>query len=148
MSGTAADQAEIRQLVESYAAATDGGDGDAVAALFVPDGEFVMYLEPNAEEPTSHRHGRAEIATAVGKIRDFNATYHSIGSCVVEVDGETAHGETRCEAHHLIGESPQLRDYTMYIRYVEDLARVDGRWLFRRRELRVLWIAINAVESA
>jgi uncharacterized protein (TIGR02246 family) len=142
------DHDAIRDLVERYAAGADRADGDAVATLFAEDGESVMYLDPALDEPTSQRHGRAAISASIEKIRDFNATYHSIGSHTVEIDGDSAHGETRCEAHHLIGKPPSLRDYTMFIRYLDDFARIDGRWLFRRRELRVLWIAISPVESA
>jgi ketosteroid isomerase-like protein len=142
------DQWEIRQLVERYCYSTDRADGDAVAQLFAEDGEFVMWLDPNLTDPTSHRRGRAEIAGAINRIRDYSHTHHSIANTVADVDGDRASGETRCDAHHLIGAPPNVRDYTLYIRYVDELARVDGSWLFSRRELHVSWVSILPVENA
>jgi ketosteroid isomerase-like protein len=142
------DRWAIRQLVERYAALTDRGDGDAVAALFTDDGELVLWLDPKKDEPTSQRVGRAEIAGAIDRIGNFHATHHSIANSDVDVDGDRAHGETRCDAHHLIGEPEELRDYTMFIRYVDDFTRIDGRWMFGRRELRVQWTSSTPVEDA
>jgi uncharacterized protein (TIGR02246 family) len=141
---------ELRQLVERYCNAADRADGEAVADIFTEDGEFLMWLDPNLEEPTSHRRGRAEIAAAINRIRDYSHTHHSIGNSVVDVDGDGDHasGETRCDAHHLIGAPPNIRDYTLYIRYVDEFTRADGRWLFNRRELRVNWVSITNVESS
>jgi hypothetical protein len=36
----------------------------------------------------------------------------------------------------------------LYITYVEQLVRVDARWRFARRELRVKWTSVLPVESA
>jgi uncharacterized protein (TIGR02246 family) len=142
------DRGEIRELVERYAGAADRGDGEAVAELFTEDGELVMWLDPGRPDPASHRRGQAEIAAAINKIRDYHATHHSIANSIVEISGDTAHAETRCDAHHLIGDAPNIRDHTLYIRYVDDLVVAEGRWRFARRELRVQWIAISDVETA
>jgi uncharacterized protein (TIGR02246 family) len=142
------DHWEIRQVVERYCNAADRGDGDAVAQLFAEDGEFVMWLDPNLTEPTSHRRGREEIASAINRIRDYSHTHHSIANCVATIYADRATCETRCDAHHLIGEPPNVRDYTLYLRYDDQYVRVDGRWLLSRRELHVNWISITPVESA
>ena len=142
------DKWEIRQLVERYCYSTDRADGEAVSELFIEDGEFVMWLDPTLTDPTSHRRGRAEIAGAINRIRDYSHTHHSIGNSVADIDGDHAAGETRCDAHHLIGAPPNVRDYTLYVRYADEFARVDDRWLFSRRELHVNWVAITPVENA
>jgi ketosteroid isomerase-like protein len=140
------DQWEIRQLVEAYAAAADCADGAGLAALFTEDGELEPWLDPTRNAPTGIRRGRAEIAEAINGLASYRATHHTIASSVATVDGDRATGESRCVGHHIEG-PPDLRDRVLYIRYDERLARVDGRWRFRRREVHVQWVSIQPVES-
>ncbi|HEX3897604.1 MAG TPA: nuclear transport factor 2 family protein [Mycobacteriales bacterium] len=140
------DHWELRLLVEHYCAAADRADGEAAAELFTEEGEFLMWLDPDLEDPTSHRRGRTEIAAALNRIRDYGATHHSIANSAVEILVDRAKGVTRCDAHHLIGAPPNIRDYTLYLSYIDDFERVDGRWLISRRELRVNWANTTRVE--
>jgi hypothetical protein len=144
---TIVDSWEIRQLVERYAAAADRGDGATASQLFVEDGEFAMWLDPESPDPTSTRRGRAEIAGSIDRIRDYSHTHHTIGSHVVEIAEDRATGEARCEAHHLIGAPPNVKDHVMFAYYLDEYVKVDGRWFFKRRELRVNWISILPVEQ-
>jgi ketosteroid isomerase-like protein len=141
------DRSEIRELVERYANAADHADGDTAAALFTEGGEFEVWLDPARDEPTSLMRGRAAIAKAVSSVSSYRATQHIIASSVVDVDGDRASGETRCTAHHVEAEAAGGQDRVLYIRYLETFARVDGRWRFSRRELRVQWVAIHPVDS-
>lgn len=140
------DQWEIRQLVERYAAAADRADGAAVAALFTVDGELEVWMDPTRDEPTGLRRGHAEITEAVNSIASYLATHHTIASSVAMINGDRADGETRCVGHHIEG-PPDVRDRVLYIRYDEQFARVDGRWRFARREVRVQWVSIQPVDS-
>jgi uncharacterized protein (TIGR02246 family) len=141
------DQWEIRQLVERYAEAADRADGAAVAALFTDDGVLEAWMDPTRDEPTATRRGHDEIATAVNAIASYRATNHTIASSVADVDGDRAQGGTRCVAHHV--ETPENggHDRVLYIRYVEQFARIDARWRFTRREVHVQWVSIQPVES-
>jgi hypothetical protein len=138
---------EIRQLVERYASAADRGDGASVGQLFTEDGEFAMWLDPDSPDPTSFREGRAEIAGAIDRIRDYSHTHHTIGSHTAEIAGDRATGEVRCEAHHLIGAPPNVKDHVMFAYYLDEYVREDGKWFFKRRELRVNWISVLPVEQ-
>jgi ketosteroid isomerase-like protein len=141
------DQWEIRQLVERYAAAVDRGDGDAAAALFAAEADFEMWLEPGRDEPSAIRRGPAEVAAAINGLRGRYLTQHVIANSIADIDGDAATGETQCTAHHVrLGESGS-RDEVMYLRYVEGFARIDGRWRFSHRELRVRWTAGHPVEA-
>jgi hypothetical protein len=90
--------------------------------------------------------GHAEIAAAVGRVSAYRATQHLIAHSIVDVDGDSAAGETQCTAHHV--ETPENggHDRVLYIRYVDQFLRTGGRWRFRRRELRVQWVSIQPVE--
>jgi ketosteroid isomerase-like protein len=140
------DQWEIRQLVESYAAAADRADGAGVAALFTDDGELEVWMDPSLGKPTGLRRGQAEITEAVNGIASYLATHHTIASSVATISGDRAEGQTRCVGHHIEG-PPAVRDRVLYIRYDEKFARVDGRWRFTRREVHVQWVSIQPVES-
>jgi uncharacterized protein (TIGR02246 family) len=145
----AGDQREIRQLVERYAAAVDSGDGDSAAELFAPDGVFEIWLDPASSEPTSTRHGPGEIAPAINGLRGNYLTQHVIANSVVDIDpeGERGSGHTQCTAHHVKLDDPDRRDEVMHLVYDEQVARIEGRWRFTRRVLRVRWTEIHAVES-
>jgi hypothetical protein len=106
-----------------------------------------MWLDPESPDPTSLRRGRAEIAGSIDRIRDYSHTHHTIGSHVVEIAADRATGETRCEAHHLIGAPPNVKDHVMFAYYLDEYVKADGRWLFKRRELRVNWISILPIEQ-
>jgi len=141
------DQWEIRQLIERYAEAADHADGAAVAALFVADGVLEVWLDPGSQDPTNIRRGTKEIEEAVNWIARYRATHHSISGSVATVDGDRARGETRCVAHHVETPDNGGHDRVLYIRYLDEFARIDARWRFSRRELRLQWVAIHPVES-
>ncbi|MBV9870281.1 MAG: nuclear transport factor 2 family protein [Frankiaceae bacterium] len=143
------DQWEIRQLIERYANGADRADGEAVAELFADDAELVVWLDPRDAKPTSTRRGPAEIATAISWMERYHATQHVISNSVVDIDGDTARGDTRCTAHHVQDQDNDQgpEDRILFIRYSDDFVRVDGSWRFSRRELRVQWISTRRVEA-
>jgi ketosteroid isomerase-like protein len=142
----AGDQWEIRQLVERYASAADRADGADLAALFTDDGELETWLDPTSDVPSGTRRGHAEITSAINGLSTYLATHHTIASSVVQIDGDRAEGQTRCVGHHVEG-PPDIRDRVLYITYDEQFARVDGRWRFTHRKVRVQWVSIQPVES-
>ncbi|HEU5033213.1 MAG TPA: nuclear transport factor 2 family protein [Mycobacteriales bacterium] len=140
--------AELRELAERYAAAVDRADAAAVAQLFTPDGELVLFMQPGAAEPTGIRRGRAEIETALGALSSYRATHHTISSHVVtSVDGDTATAETRCAAHHVETEGDGWRDRVLYATYTDTCRRTEAGWQFVRRQLRVQWVSLLPVDG-
>lgn len=143
------DRAEIRQLIERYAGYADARSAGKVADLFAADGELVVWLDPNVEQP-SMRRGRPAIAEAIGFLDRFHHTQHLIASSVIDVepDAAAAHAETQCTAHHLTVEGAEASDWTVYLRYSDDFARIDGTWLIARRELRTMWTTTTPVGAS
>jgi uncharacterized protein (TIGR02246 family) len=143
------DRAEIRRLIECYAGYADARKAEAVAELFTDDGELVVWIEPTTQEP-SVRRGRAAIAEAIGFLNRFRHTQHLIANSVIDVaaDGATGHADTQCTAHHLSADETDATDWTVYLRYSDDFARVDGQWLIARRELRTMWTTTTSVGSS
>jgi uncharacterized protein (TIGR02246 family) len=137
---------EIRELVERYAAAADRVDGATIAGLFTDDGELAMWLEPGQAEPVT-RHGPDEIAAAISLLSRFEATQHVIGSSVVDVAGDDAQGRTQCTAHHVTKTDAGGEDAVLHIAYADRFVRIDDKWRFARRELRVRWIESREVTA-
>jgi len=139
-------RADIRALIEAYASFADARNAEAVSKLFADDGELLVWLEPTAPEP-SVRRGRSAIAEAIGFLDRFHHTQHVIASSVIDIDPDaaTGHAETECTAHHLSGDGADRTDWTVYLRYSDDFTRIDGQWLFARRELRAKWSTTTPV---
>ncbi len=123
----------IRNLVETYASCADRRDPDGIAALFLEDGSFTLFLVPGTDltEPTAVLHGRDSIAQAMHALDRYDATMHIIGNHVATLDGERATGEARCVAHHIVDGV----DRVMLIRYVDSYIHYDGVWYFNQRVL-------------
>lgn len=119
---------EIGQLPIRYAIAVDSRDLDTWTSLFVPDVRMGR-----------HGQGREILRSFIEpQVRWFYRSIHQIcGHRVVlgpdEPDGTgptTATGSVYCRAEHEVGE----RWIVMAIRYDDAYRRVDGEWLFERRQ--------------
>lgn len=117
---------EIRRLKAAYCAACDDDhNGDAVAALFVPDGVW----QQSGDRP---REGRAEIAAKMFGIRNAEImarSTHMVTNPEIDIDGDTATGRWKFVMMYTTA------DEQSFIRiighYEERYERHDGRWLFR-----------------
>ena len=140
------DRFALRDLAEAYARAADRVDGPALAALFMPEG-VLRIVRRGVEEVPAERNGREEIATAIGRLSRYVKTMHLVGNQYLEVDGDTATGETYCVAHHLLGESGSQVDHVMMIRYLDQFRREPDGWRIAVRELQVDWTEERSITS-
>jgi hypothetical protein len=131
----AAALAAYRRIAEIYAHEADRGAGNAMAALFVEDGEIVS--------PDATLQGRDAISRIPAMLREmFAATRHEILNQTIALHGEAAmSGETYCNALHLLhptGEGPR-QVLVWSIRYQDELKAIQGSWYLARRELVLDW---------
>jgi 3-phenylpropionate/cinnamic acid dioxygenase small subunit len=126
------DRLAIEQLPIRYALAVDERDVDAWLALFVPDVAMGR-----------HGSGREVLRQYITpQLRWFYRSIHQIVGHRVELLGpEIAQGRVYCRAEHEIGE----RWVVMAIRYDDEYRKVDGEWLFSRRQERH-WYAVDVNE--
>lgn len=134
-----ADQLELRRLVETYGRYADERAFEDFAELFTADGGMEVYT-PGEPEPLTVATGHEELALVPRGNDGFPQTFHFVGNHYVEVFGDTAEGLTYCMAHHLQEEKAETETIVMLIRYNDRYARVDGRWRFTFRKLRIEWI--------
>lgn len=147
----------LRGLVEEYARTVDAGDSAGVARLFTEDGRLLSHLQRGTEVDPLVRAGHEELRAALAAgLAYYEATTHMIGGQVLELEGETAHGTTRCMAHHVYeprrgagetGEPGRRRFLVMSIRYEDAYVRRGGLWRFAERRLRLDWSEDRAFEE-
>ncbi|CAG2158608.1 nuclear transport factor 2 family protein [Cupriavidus numazuensis] len=122
----------IRTLAYRYAQAVDRREFARLTALFTPDAKL--------SGPGFHLDGAQAIAEGMSALGNYNATQHHVHHQLVDVDGDTASGETYCIANHLYqddGGVPRKLDWG--IRYQDRYVRRQGEWRIAARTLLVDW---------
>ena len=136
----AADRLAIRELIDAYAHCADRRDAKGQMALFTDDTRFLVFMDATAAEPTQQLHGRESLAPVFDDLNQYAATTHFNGQSTLSLDGDQAAGESYCLAHHLsVGADGQRTMMIASIRYLDQLVKQDGQWLFAERRLMVDW---------
>jgi ketosteroid isomerase-like protein len=136
----AADRLAIRELIDAYAHCADRRDAKGQMALFTGDTRFLVFMDATAAEPAQELHGRESLAPVFDDLNQYVATMHFNGQSTILLDGDRATGESYCLAHHLkVGQDGQRTMMIASIRYLDELAKQDGQWLFAERRLMVNW---------
>jgi hypothetical protein len=136
-----ADEMAIRHLPALYARAIDRNEPELFDRIFAADGVIVG--------PSGEMHGIDAIRGMGDRVRArFAATWHAVLNQTLWIEGDVAHGETYCLAHHFthaLGGGAAAFNWA--IRYQDRFARGgDGQWVFTRRELWVDWTQAQAAE--
>jgi hypothetical protein len=124
---------EITEAIHRVARGTDRLDRDLIVSGYHPDG---------FDDHNSFRGGPEAFADWVLEVLPhFQATHHFLGQCRIELDGDVAHVETYCDAHHVghPDEAGVVRDMVLGLRYVDRFERRDGAWRIARRVCAFDW---------
>jgi hypothetical protein len=125
------DDHAVRQLMLHYAHGVDRRDWMMVQQCFAPEAtiagtrfsgrrdEYLEQLRPGVES--------------------FPVTMHMVGNQLVELDGDRAHTETYLIARHFSDQKGQREALTLGVRYIDDVARVDGSWVITHRVVEQVW---------
>ncbi len=150
---------DLRSLSTAYAAAVDGLDGAAFAALFTGDGELWVPDPRRGPDPIHRRSGRAELERIPAGLARYHVTHHTVWSTRYAVTGGEATGEVTGVAHHLAadGDGPGDRatgravddgpgtDTVWYLRYEDAYRRTGSGWRIARRALHLRDLEVRAV---
>jgi len=137
----AADRLAIRELVEAYAHCADRRDAKGQMSLFTADTHFVVYMNAKDPTPSQELHSREALAPVFAELNKYDATTHFIGqSTIFTLTGDRATGETYCLAHHVTVDAGGRRLMLASLRYLDELVKMDGAWLFAERRLYVDWL--------
>jgi hypothetical protein len=77
------------------------------------------------------------MASLRGAVESYRTTMHFFGNQLTEVGGDTGHCVTYGIAYHLGGGTG--RDFVIGVRYRDDVARADGRWVISTRVVEGVW---------
>jgi len=135
----AADRLAIRQLIDAYAHCADRRDAKGQMALFTTDTVFEVFMDSRSAAPTQTLHGRDALAPVFENLNTYRATTHFNGQSTVEIEDDTAKGESYCIAHHLTVDGEKRTLMIASIRYLDRFSKKDGVWLFAERKLMVDW---------
>jgi ketosteroid isomerase-like protein len=142
-----ADRLAIRELVDAYAHCADRRDAAGQAALFTEDTHFVVYMNGQASEPTQVLDGREALTPVFDDLNRYQATMHFNGQSTIVIDGVGAIGETYCIAHHLFADDDEGKLMIAWLRYGDTFVKVDGVWLFAKRNLYVDWTETRPITA-
>lgn len=123
------DLEEIRDVLNAYGRTLDEKDAPAYAALFAEDAEW-----SGGGYSASRRTGIQQMverlfATAPPPV----GSSHVMTSMMIELDGDTA--KSWCRWMLVIPGPDGKPTIRVAGRYIDELARIDGRWKFRTRHL-------------
>lgn len=123
------DEADIRRLIYDYAFHLDMNHTAELAELFVEDCTVVYAPNFGAEG----REAYAKTLEGVGSY--FVATSHHVSNIVIDfVNENEANVRTILYAWHRY--TKERPDSHVWGQYHDNIVRVDGKWFFKRRELR------------
>lgn len=95
---------------------------------------------------TSHRPGSAGrmaaddwVARGRARLDPLDATQHSLTNPRVSLDGDRATCTSYVQAQHVLTRADGPASYLLGGRYVDQLVRLDGRWLISSVTLQVRW---------
>ena len=125
------DRMGIEELVYQYANAADELDEQAFAACFAP-GAIIdsagLVLEGDLAGTVMHF-----------LKKQFVFTMHNVQNRRYKIDGTQATGTTYCLASHVEEKDGVATKLDWYIRYHDELVKQNGRWLFQKRRLELLF---------
>jgi hypothetical protein len=110
----------ITDVIHRVARGTDRLDHELIVSGYWPDG---------FDDHNSFRGGPVEFADWVLTVLPhFAITHHFLGQSRIEIDGDVAHTETYCNAHHVShpDDDGRVTDMAMGLRYVDRFERRAG----------------------
>jgi hypothetical protein len=141
--GEVADRLAIRELIDAYAHCADRRDAAGQMALFTVDAHFVVFMDSRNRQPDQEFHRREDLAPVFDHLNAYEATTHFNGQSTIVLNGDRGTGESYCLAHHVSVVDGKRSLMVASIRYLDNFAKQDGRWLFSERLLLVDWIEIR-----
>jgi ketosteroid isomerase-like protein len=136
--GYADDRAEIENLSNKYMVAVDAGDIETVMSTWADDGvlEWVNGVEVGKaaiRKAMSNFGGARKVDIPEGATSRAR-TRHQIINHVIDVTGNTA--RTTAYWFAFTNNTPQKDVQLLYFgHYEDDLVRVNGKWLFKKRKV-------------
>ena len=132
------DRAEIEDLMARYLFAIDYFDWDAYVGTFAPDGEL-EFASGISKGHDAIRKAVTDFSQGIGRFYHTAdgkpaKLRHIILQSVIRVEGNRAWARSQWleMANHGEGDTPKIGTYG---EYEDELVKLDGHWLFKRRNV-------------
>jgi hypothetical protein len=135
----AADRLALRELFDAYAHCADRREAEGQKALFTADTRFAVYMDGEGSEPSYVLEGREALMPVCADLNRYETTTHFNEQSTVTLDRDRATGESCTIAHHLFTEDGNRKIMIASLRYLDSLAKIDGKWYFAERKLILDW---------
>jgi SnoaL-like domain len=123
---------DIRALLQRYARFVDDRDIEGLASLFHPDARIAGARAEQSLE---------EWLQTMRAPRSFPSSMHFLGEPLVVEDGAgRADVDTYAVVYQLGDQAAGQGDLTLGMRYRDQVALDQGRWLFTQRASTVVWM--------
>jgi len=133
------DRNAIRDVMLRYASGVDARDLAQVGRLFVAGASYHGAL------------GIGTIESALANLRqrfgDYRATMHWVDHQLIEIAGDHARSETYAVAYHRLKRLPPT-NFVVGVRYLDELVRLEGRWLIADRTVVTEWQRSEPISDA
>ncbi len=130
-------QAELKELVDTFSILADKKDTDAQTFLFTEDAQVYNYDEGKL---TTVLKGREEIGKA---FRDylalFETVYHINGQQTVNIDGDKADGISYCQVVLVRTKNGEKIALIRGVYYNDEYTNINGKWLISKRTSNFVW---------
>lgn len=141
------DRWAINDVVATYFLAVDRRDWTRLRGCFTDDVEGIyegVRVAGGIDAIMDFFMGRSPHRFPL-EIVDLKVSTHFMGNHVATVTGDRAVAETYALAHLVDNPPTGPRLRTRGLRYLDELVKVDGRWLIRRREHILDWMRLDTV---
>ena len=140
----------ILDVINRYFIAIDHRDWGVLRTCFTPDVTGIyegVEVAGGVDRLMDFFEGRSAFGFPL-EIVDLQISMHVIGTHAARVDGDRAFAETYCLAHLIDRPAGEPRLRTRGLRYVDELACIEGDWVIRHRRHILDWMRADHVESA
>jgi hypothetical protein len=134
------DEVALRGLVDRYADAVDRRDGDVLRRLFTTTGVLRVQADGG---PVENEWSGGDVVRTLDVLAGFDQTFHHVGGCVFDDDGEAATGRVHCLAHHYERTGNGPVDLVMMIRYHDRYERQSDGWRIAVRRVAIQWTELH-----
>lgn len=120
-----ADRLAIAETLALYCRGIDRCDAEQLAAVFTPDARI--------DYGDGVKSAAETIPGLMAGLGAMRLTQHNISNPVIRITGTAAKAETHCVAYHLIPTPEGEIELVVGGRYLDSLAKCEGRWRIAER---------------
>ncbi|QQR97027.1 MAG: nuclear transport factor 2 family protein [Sphingobacteriales bacterium] len=133
---------EIRTIIDLYANYADTKQTDKQVALFADDYKIEIYYDSTSDTPIQTIIGKENLKQLfIDSLSPFPKTMHFNGQSLIDINSDTeAEGIVYCRAYHYSKIDDTEKLMIAPIRYEDIYKKIDNKWYFLNRKLKVQWI--------